>query len=71
MGKKLCDGSLRCARCGLDLSFDSLWLDDSGILCRDCVMTGGYPFVRRRGDAAPARETRKRGRETHAGEHTR
>ncbi len=54
---------LECGDCGKEVSIDSLWLDNSGPLCRDCVVERRHALMGRAGmtaNGAQGKEPAKR-----------
>ncbi len=58
MAREIVRRSLVCVECGAEVSKHSLWVDDSGYLCRDCAVM--KRFERMKANKIPALRRRHR-----------
>jgi hypothetical protein len=57
MATKTTDKKLTCTHCRRGFSVNSLWLDDTGPMCKDCVMIHHCELAARHGPVEENLET--------------
>lgn len=60
MAARKVTGRLNCTGCGVIISDRTLWVDDCGLLCRQCAMLSRYRRMKGEG-AGLGRRTREAG----------